>query len=206
MHEEAERPEVCPRWTHFTEFLLCKVPVDAAAGVCPGRDGFTLQEKWTQGCSCRKKEQCDEAVPFCLRGHINWKYFFQYVSGFFILLESSMGFTMFMCMILCLCFQFSDNLRAVCFSNLKHQKYFGTQKTSTCKAAWLSFALRLFPSSVPHQSGQRTLPDCRGGLLLMHRAADNKKGNIAMCWAYVDCFPVLYGWFSFTEWWFSICF
>ena len=31
MHEEAERPEVRPKWTHFTEFLRCKVLVDAAA-------------------------------------------------------------------------------------------------------------------------------------------------------------------------------
>ena len=70
VHEEAERPEVRPKWTHFTEFLRCKVLVDAAAGISPSQDGFMLQEKWTQGCSCRKTEQYDEAVPYCLRGRI----------------------------------------------------------------------------------------------------------------------------------------
>lgn len=70
--KEAERSEIHPKWTHFTEFLLRKVPIDAAAGICPRQDGFMLQEKWTQGWNCRKKkkEQYDEAVPYFLRGRI----------------------------------------------------------------------------------------------------------------------------------------
>lgn len=65
-HKKAKRQDVCPKLTHFTEFLLCKVPIDAAAGICPTQDGFMLQEKWMQGYSCRKKEHYDEAVPYSL--------------------------------------------------------------------------------------------------------------------------------------------
>lgn len=56
------------------------------------------------------------------------------------------------------------------------QKYFGTEK-----AARLSFALCVFLRFTPHESGQKMQPDCRGDILLVHRAADNKEGNIALC-------------------------
>lgn len=69
-----------------------------------------------------------------------------------------------------------------------------------------AFAPCVFLCFTSHESGQRMQPDCRGDILLVHRAADNKKGNTALHWAYVDFFPVLYCWFSFTEWWLSLCF
>lgn len=104
------------------------------------------------------------------------------------------------------CFLFLDtSLGDACFKNVEHppsiQKYFGTEK-----AARLSFALCVFLRFTPHESGQKMQPDCRGDILLVHRAADNKEGNIALCWANVDFFLVLYCWFSFTEWWLSLCF
>lgn len=60
--------------------------------------------------------------------------------------------------------------------NPESRIHFGTEK-----AARLSFALCVFLRFTPHESGQKMQPDCRGDILLVHRAADNKEGNIALC-------------------------